>query len=622
MKYNKLLGGVLTGATLFQVTAPVMTIAKEATNPDTEDLNQKEDNTVTKVSETKGAYPILVKPELPPVESLTDSEEEFESLGAYVSSVHTIYFKDVGNRLFKDSKLNPIPVGTYVKVVDREVKDNVPYVLVESLGLELGWAKEDAIKYVPDSKITETKLVDTTKIYGQLKDNVTGYTQPKHMQDFEKSAYSLKKDSKVEILEEVKAVQETDYDTWYEYKTPEFTGWVNQKDVKDLSLMGEGIVGGKSKVDTLNVYSEPTYTSEIETTVTETLDKTLDLFDVATEELKNIESEWLKVVPLDDKDAVVKDAKPSYILKSDVTIKEYAQISNEEYLDTTEFYKVKEDSKVWNKPQELKGDIVSDVTLPKDSVVFANKRVTVKVDGKDSVWYSVVKEGKILGFIPSEHLELVEKDSDVYYTVEGDTTVDQLLEDFKLSMKDFYYMNASLPNGELKAGTQVKLQEELHTYDSSKVKVNSNATTQLINDMIPSISYIKSKGLYPSVAFAQAIHESGGGTSDLAKESNNLFGVKGTYNGQGKSWKTKENVAGGAEISINATFKHYPSKADSILDYVDLISTRSRYSNAVNALSPFESIKAIKDGGYATDPQYIYKIMNTIDTYDLTQFDY
>lgn len=622
MKYNKLLGGVLTGATLFQVTAPVMTIAKEATNPDTEDLNQKEDNTVTKVSETKGAYPILVKPELPPVESLTDSEEEFESLGAYVSSVHTIYFKDVGNRLFKDSKLNPIPVGTYVKVVDREVKDNVPYVLVESLGLELGWAKEDAIKYVPDSKITETKLVDTTKIYGQLKDNVTGYTQPKHMQDFEKSAYSLKKDSKVEILEEVKAVQETDYDTWYEYKTPEFTGWVNQKDVKDLSLMGEGIVGGKSKVDTLNVYSEPTYTSEIETTVTETLDKTLDLFDVATEELKNIESEWLKVVPLDDKDAVVKDAKPSYILKSDVTIKEYAQISNEEYLDTTEFYKVKEDSKVWNKPQELKGDIVSDVTLPKDSVVFANKRVTVKVDGKDSVWYSVVKEGKILGFIPSEHLELVEKDSDVYYTVEGDTTVDQLLEDFKLSMKDFYYMNASLPNGELKAGTQVKLQEELHTYDSSKVKVNSNATTQLINDMIPSISYIKSKGLYPSVAFAQAIHESGGGTSDLAKESNNLFGVKGTYNGQGKSWKTKENVAGGAEISINATFKHYPSKADSILDYVDLISTRSRYSNAVNALSPFESIKAIKEGGYATDPQYIYKIMNTIDTYDLTQFDY
>ena len=50
--------------------------------------------------------------------------------------------------------------------------------------------------------------------------------------------------------------------------------------------------------------------------------------------------------------------------------------------------------------------------------------------------------------------------------------------------------------------------------------------------------------ILPSLTIAQACLESGFGTSELAKKGNNLFGIKGDYNGNSITIKTKEYING------------------------------------------------------------------------------
>lgn len=65
--------------------------------------------------------------------------------------------------------------------------------------------------------------------------------------------------------------------------------------------------------------------------------------------------------------------------------------------------------------------------------------------------------------------------------------------------------------------------------------------------------------VYASVMLAQAIIESAWGTSDLATMGNNLFGMKGDYNGSSISLPTSEWSASQGYYYINAAFRKYPA---------------------------------------------------------------
>lgn len=135
--------------------------------------------------------------------------------------------------------------------------------------------------------------------------------------------------------------------------------------------------------------------------------------------------------------------------------------------------------------------------------------------------------------------------------------------------------------------------------------------------------------LFASVTIAQAIHESGWGTSKRMVAANALFGVKvGSGKKYGKAWKgaayktgTTEYYDGKTATKITDYFRQYDSVEDSICDYMDLICNSSRYAGAVNCKTPEESIRAIVKGGYATGPNYANAIINLIDTYNLKRFD-
>ena len=128
------------------------------------------------------------------------------------------------------------------------------------------------------------------------------------------------------------------------------------------------------------------------------------------------------------------------------------------------------------------------------------------------------------------------------------------------------------------------------------------------------------KWVLPSVAIAQAALETGWGTSSLMTKANAYFGIKWTKGYKAYNANTRE-VYDGVDTTINADFRAYDSVEDSVADYFDLITGLSRYSKAVNKTDPKEVITAIKEGGYATDPNYVDSVMSIINQYDLTKYD-
>lgn len=129
--------------------------------------------------------------------------------------------------------------------------------------------------------------------------------------------------------------------------------------------------------------------------------------------------------------------------------------------------------------------------------------------------------------------------------------------------------------------------------------------------------------LFNSVVIAQACLETGYGKSSLMIKANAIFGIKATKAWKGKVYnsKTKECYDGVTNVTIDACFRAYSSFADSISDYFDLICKNSRYKKAINCSSPEECIKAIKNGGYATDPKYVDSILKIIKSNKLDQYD-
>ncbi|MFY8330303.1 LysM peptidoglycan-binding domain-containing protein [Vagococcus carniphilus] len=137
-----------------------------------------------------------------------------------------------------------------------------------------------------------------------------------------------------------------------------------------------------------------------------------------------------------------------------------------------------------------------------------------------------------------------------------------------------------------------------------------------------------SNDLYASVMIAQAILESGYGSSTLSSPPNhNLFGIKGSYNGQSVTMQTWEHF-NGQNVVINAQFRKYPSYRQSFEDNARVLRTTSfspgtyYYAGAWKSrTNSYQDATRWLTGRYATDPSYNVKLNNLIMTHNLTQYD-
>jgi hypothetical protein len=136
--------------------------------------------------------------------------------------------------------------------------------------------------------------------------------------------------------------------------------------------------------------------------------------------------------------------------------------------------------------------------------------------------------------------------------------------------------------------------------------------------------------LFPSVTIAQAIHESGWGTSKKMVAANALFGVKvgksaykfgSAWHGAAYKTGTTEYYDGKNPTKITDYFRQYNTVEDAICDYMDMLMHCKRYRGAVDCRTPEESIRGIVNGNYATGPNYEKYIINIINTYSLKKFD-
>lgn len=125
-----------------------------------------------------------------------------------------------------------------------------------------------------------------------------------------------------------------------------------------------------------------------------------------------------------------------------------------------------------------------------------------------------------------------------------------------------------------------------------------------------------------SPIIAQAILESGWGSSMLASKYNNYFGLKcgGAWNGKSVNMATQEEYTVGVMTDIRDNFRVFDDFDDGIRGYFEFINY-SRYANLKGVTSPEEYCRLIKEDGYATSITYVDNLMRIINENNLTRFD-
>ncbi len=157
------------------------------------------------------------------------------------------------------------------------------------------------------------------------------------------------------------------------------------------------------------------------------------------------------------------------------------------------------------------------------------------------------------------------------------------------------------------------------TSAAAETGASEEQRAQFVQRIRPLAEQVAAKlGVATESVIAHAALETGWGRSlpaDAGGSSNNYFGIK-----AGASWSGARVAALTQEFSgANATqltqpFRAYQGAGDSMTDYAALIGG-SRYAAARDTGSDVRAFAtALKQGGYATDPDYVQKVVATADS--------
>ncbi|MGJ8670584.1 MAG: flagellar assembly peptidoglycan hydrolase FlgJ [Oceanococcus sp.] len=133
-------------------------------------------------------------------------------------------------------------------------------------------------------------------------------------------------------------------------------------------------------------------------------------------------------------------------------------------------------------------------------------------------------------------------------------------------------------------------------------------------------------GVSPKILMAQAALETGWGqhmpVDAQGRSSNNLFGIKahGAWSGDVAQATTQE-FDGQAMRTEQAGFRSYNGIAHGVDDYVQFLKSNPRYQDALqHGGSDKNFVLGLKFAGYATDPQYVEKVISVADSDRLAQY--
>jgi hypothetical protein len=157
----------------------------------------------------------------------------------------------------------------------------------------------------------------------------------------------------------------------------------------------------------------------------------------------------------------------------------------------------------------------------------------------------------------------------------------------------------------LAAASDISAQKQLKSHRDYIGKYNELAVKHMGKYRIPA-----------SITLAQALLESGAGLSELARSSNNHFGIKCHSEWRGERIFRRDDKP-------NDCFRKYKTVADSYEDHSRFLSEKARYSVLFTySMKDYGAwARGLQKCGYATDRSYASKLIKCIEDYRLYEYD-
>ncbi|MGN6639897.1 MAG: glucosaminidase domain-containing protein [Mucilaginibacter sp.] len=142
----------------------------------------------------------------------------------------------------------------------------------------------------------------------------------------------------------------------------------------------------------------------------------------------------------------------------------------------------------------------------------------------------------------------------------------------------------------------------------------SSSTSYIERFKDDAIRIMHQSGIPASIVLAVAMHESANGTSMLAQQFNNQFGIKGF----------DSHVIYKHNKKVRTSYKKYGSVMDSFEDFARIMTQRKQFSHLNQEFSHYDYVgwaKGIQHSGYAASRKWASQVMGLIKKYQLNLFD-
>ncbi len=166
-----------------------------------------------------------------------------------------------------------------------------------------------------------------------------------------------------------------------------------------------------------------------------------------------------------------------------------------------------------------------------------------------------------------------------------------------------------------------KMESKIQYKKPQKTKIKKETREELIEDYIKkyssfAVSEMKKYKIPASIKLAQGILETKYGTSPLATEGNNHFGIKCHRGWKGPSMRVTDDAP-------NECFRTYRTPFESFRDHSLFLNSRSRYDGLFDLkLHDYSGwAYGLKKAGYATNPLYAEGLIGLIEEFKLYRFD-
>lgn len=145
---------------------------------------------------------------------------------------------------------------------------------------------------------------------------------------------------------------------------------------------------------------------------------------------------------------------------------------------------------------------------------------------------------------------------------------------------------------------------------------NATAEKYIADHKVFALREMNTSGIPASITLAQGMVETACGSSELARNANNHFGIKCHEHWNGETYTYTDDA-------INECFRKYVSVQESFTDHSNFLRSRDRYASLFKLkITDYTGwAKGLKAAGYATNPRYAQMLIDVIEKYSLNQFD-